>query len=120
MDNPWQLCRTIGQRFPLASAKAQPGGGGLLREKTIGVTVLADRQNHTSIVICRYMCRVREIRGTRRTCPAEFENVRRRAIVKSNQMSGEKLEMSGEAQNNFAYSDMCNLWKTVMQSVRDY
>ncbi len=31
MDIPWQLCRTIGpllsQRFPLASAKAQPMGG---------------------------------------------------------------------------------------------
>ncbi len=31
MDNVWQLCRTIGpllsQRFPLASAKAQPRGG---------------------------------------------------------------------------------------------
>ncbi len=31
MDIPWQLCRTIGpllnQRFPLASAKAQPRGG---------------------------------------------------------------------------------------------
>ncbi len=31
MDNPWQLCRTIGpllsQRFPLASAKAQPRVG---------------------------------------------------------------------------------------------
>ncbi len=31
MDNPWQLCRIIGpllsQRFPLASAKAQPRGG---------------------------------------------------------------------------------------------
>ncbi len=30
MDNLWQLCRTIGpllsQRFPLASAKAQPRG----------------------------------------------------------------------------------------------
>ncbi len=30
MDIPWQLCRTIGpllsQRFPLASAKAQPMG----------------------------------------------------------------------------------------------
>ncbi len=30
MDNPWQLCRTIGpllsQSFPLASAKAQPRG----------------------------------------------------------------------------------------------
>ncbi len=30
MDIPWQLCRTIGpllsQRFPLASAKAQPRG----------------------------------------------------------------------------------------------
>ncbi len=32
VDIPWQLCRTIGpllsQRFPLASAKAQPSGGG--------------------------------------------------------------------------------------------
>ncbi len=32
MDIPWQLCRTIGpllsQRFPLASATAQPRGGG--------------------------------------------------------------------------------------------
>ncbi len=32
IDIPWQLCRTIGpllsQRFPLASAKAQPRGGG--------------------------------------------------------------------------------------------
>ncbi len=32
MDIPWQLCQTIGpllsQRFPLASAKAQPRGGG--------------------------------------------------------------------------------------------
>ncbi len=31
MDIRWQLCRTIGpllsQRFPLASAKAQPSGG---------------------------------------------------------------------------------------------
>ncbi len=31
MDIPWQLCRTIGpllsQRFPFASAKAQPSGG---------------------------------------------------------------------------------------------
>ncbi len=33
-----------------------------------------------------------------------FGNVWRRAVVKFNQMSGEKLEMSGEAQNNFAYS----------------
>ena len=33
-----------------------------------------------------------------------LKNVRRKAIVKSNQMSGEKLKMSGEAQNNFAYS----------------
>ena len=49
--------------------------------------------------------RVREIRRTRRTCPAIFENVRRRAVVKFNQMSVEKLEMSGEAQNNFAYSE---------------
>ncbi len=51
--------------------------------------------------------RVREIRRTHQTCPAKFENVQRRAIVKSNQMSGEKLEMSGEAQINFA------IWKVV-------
>ncbi len=48
--------------------------------------------------------RVLEIRRTRRTCPANFGNVRRRALVKFNQMSGEKLQMSGEAQKNFAYS----------------
>ncbi len=52
--------------------------------------------------------RVREIRRTRRTCPAKFGNVRRRAVVEFNQMSGEKLEMSGEAQNNFAYSGHLN------------
>ncbi len=52
----------------------------------------------------RSVFRVREIRWTRRTCPVNLENVRRRAIVKSNQMSGEKLEMSDEAQNDFAYS----------------
>ena len=57
---------------------------------------------HTSDL--KHKLRVREIRRTRRTCPANFGNVRRRAVVKSNQMSGEKLEMSGEAQNNFAYS----------------
>ena len=48
--------------------------------------------------------RVCEIRQTRRTCPAKFGNLRRRAVVEFNQMFGEKLEMSGEAQNNFAYS----------------
>ena len=35
---------------------------------------------------------------------SEFGNVRRRAVVKFNQMSGEKLEMSGSAQYNFTYS----------------
>ena len=33
----------------------------------------------------------------------EFENVVQRGIVKSNQLSGENLEMS----NNFTYSDVC-------------
>ncbi len=56
------------------------------------------------IVICLDsgpMPRVRGIRRTRWTCPANFGNVRRRAVVKFNQMSG-------EAQNNFAYSAMLN------------
>ena len=48
---------------------------------------------------------VREVRRTRRTCPANFQNVRRRAAVKFNQMSGEKLQMSGEAEKDFAYTD---------------
>ena len=47
------------------------------------------------------ICRVRE---TRWTCPANFGNVRRRAVVKFSQMSGKMLEMSGEAQNNSTYS----------------
>ena len=42
-------------------------------------------------------------------CPANFGNVWRRAVVKFNQMSGEKLEMSSEAQNNFAYSGVVTL-----------
>ena len=52
-------------------------------------------------------CRVHEICQSRRTCPANFGNVRRRAVVKFNQMSCKKLEMSSEAQNNFAYSADC-------------
>ncbi len=48
---------------------------------------------------------VREVHRTRRTCPANFQNVRRRAAVKFNQMSGEKLQMSGEAEKDFAYTD---------------
>ena len=43
MDIPWQLCRTIGpllgQRFPLASAKAQPRGGELLIQYLAGFVV---------------------------------------------------------------------------------
>ena len=34
-----------------------------------------------------------------------FQNVRRRAAVKFNQMSGEKLQMSGEAKKDFAYTE---------------
>ena len=67
--------------------------------------------NNMQVVYNFFGIRVCEIRRTSRTCPAKFGNVRRRAIVKSNQMSGEnlemsseKLEMSGEAQNNFTYS----------------
>ncbi len=48
MDNPWQLCQTIGplvsQRFPLASAKAQPRGDLLAefirREKCLLILIL--------------------------------------------------------------------------------
>ncbi len=40
----------------------------------------------------------------RRTSPAKVKNVRRRATVKFNQMSGEEVKMSGEAQKNFVYS----------------
>ncbi len=45
--------------------------------------------------------RLPEIRRSRRTCPANFQNVRRRAVVKFNQMSGERPQMSGEAQKVF-------------------
>ena len=45
-----------------------------------------------------------EVRRTCRTSPAKIENVRRRAPVKFNQMSGEEVEMSGEAQKNFVYT----------------
>ena len=48
--------------------------------------------------------RVCEIRRTRRLCPANFGSVQLRGVVRFNQMSGKKLEMSGKAQNNFAYS----------------
>ena len=44
------------------------------------------------------------VREVRRTCPASFQNVRRRAAVKFNQMSGEKVQMSGEAKKDFAYT----------------
>ena len=42
-----------------------------------------------------------EIRRSRRTYPANFQNVRRRAVVKFNKMSGERPQMSGEAQKVF-------------------
>ncbi len=45
-----------------------------------------------------------EVRRTCRTSPAKTENVRRGATVKFNQMSGEEVKMSGEAQKNFVYS----------------
>ncbi len=64
---------------------------------------MAVQKLHESLLL--FSDRVREIRRTRQTYPANFGNVRRRAVVKFNQMSGEKLEMSGKAQNNFAYSD---------------
>ena len=50
--------------------------------------------------------RLPEIRRSRRTCPANFQNVRRRAVVKFNQMSGERLQMSGEAQKVFGKPDI--------------
>ncbi len=49
---------------------------------------------------------VREVCWTRRTCPANFQNVRIRAAVKFNQMSGEKLQMSGEAKEDFVHTDL--------------
>ena len=61
--------------------------------------------------------RVRKIHWTRQTCPAKFENVRRRAIVQFNKMSGEKLEMSGKAQSNFAYSGRGTILGPVYMSV---
>ena len=61
--------------------------------------------------------RVCEIRRICQTCPAKFENVQRRAIVQCNQMSGEKQEMSGEAQNNFKYSGRGNALGLVYVSV---
>ncbi len=45
-----------------------------------------------------------EVRQTCRTSPAKMKNVRRRAPVKFNQMSGEEVKMSGEAQKNFVYT----------------
>ncbi len=42
-----------------------------------------------------------EVRRTCRTSPAKIKNVRRKAPVKFNQMSGEEVEMSSEAQKNF-------------------
>ncbi len=36
--------------------------------------------------------------------PAKIKNVRRRATVKFNQMSGKEVKMSGEAQKNFVYT----------------
>ena len=52
----------------------------------------------------RDFLRVREVRWTRRTCPANFQNIRRRAAAKFNQMSCEKLQMSGEAKKDFVYN----------------
>ncbi len=47
--------------------------------------------------------RLREIRQSRQACLTNFENVWRRAVVEFNQMSDEKLQMSGEAQKFFTY-----------------
>ncbi len=50
---------------------------------------------------------VHEICRTRLTCPMNFQNVRRRAAVKFNQMSGKNLQMSSEAQTVFTYTEFC-------------
>ena len=64
----------------------------------------------TGLSVCflvQPLCRVHEIRQICRT----FGNVQRTSVVKFNQMSSEKLEMSGKAQKNFAYSALwCGLW----------
>ena len=46
-----------------------------------------------------------EVRRTCRTSPVKTKNVWRRATVKFNQMSGEEVKMSGEAQKDFVYSE---------------
>ncbi len=51
-----------------------------------------------------YESSLHEVRRTCRTSPAKMKNVRRRAPVKFNQMSGEEVKMSGEAQKNFVYT----------------
>ena len=58
---------------------------------------------HNILIVCEQLLSTR-VHEIRRTCPANFGNVRQRAVFKFKQMSGEKLQMSGEAQNNFAYS----------------
>ena len=50
-----------------------------------------------------------EVRRTCRTCPAKLKNDRRGPPVKFNQMSGEEVQMSGEAKRNFVYTDHLDL-----------
>ena len=47
--------------------------------------------------------------------PANFGNVRRRAVVKSNQISSKKLQMSGKAPKNFVYSAKGGVKSTHME-----
>ncbi len=70
--------------------------------------------------LCTSTSSVREVRRTRRTCPANFQNVRRRATVKFNQMSGEKLEMSGEAKKDFAYTATSKIQYLILNVLSDF
>ncbi len=71
MDNPWQLCRTIGpllsQKFPLASVKAQPRGGGYFPfpAKPEGANTCASRKgklNHAQNKYCHDVISVTQCR----------------------------------------------------------
>ncbi len=44
-------------------------------------------------ILIRNIIRVRKIRRTRRTCPANFENVRRRSLISPDKMSSEKFDI---------------------------
>ncbi len=63
--------------------------------------------------------------GSSAHIPAKMKNVRQRAPVKFNQMSGEEVQMSGEAKKNFVYTDSiatiyCVVLSVISQSFKRY